>query len=162
MFVASAPVSAIPIAALGGVLVMTAVRMVRLSTVRVILRWTHSDAAAFVLTAMVTVSFDLIVAVAIGVVFAGFFAIRNLAGATRVTPEPLPGEAVDGDERIAVLRFDGPLIFSVADRVLDDAQSLDGVQVAILRMSRLEFVDATGANVLSTLVRALERRGSRC
>ncbi|MGO1768557.1 MAG: SulP family inorganic anion transporter [Microbacterium sp.] len=159
VFVASAPVSAIPIAALGGVLVMTAVRMVRLSTVRVILRSTRSDAAAFVLTAIVTVSFDLIVAVAIGVVFAGFFAIRNLAGATRVTPEPLPGEAVDGDERIAVLRFDGPLIFSVADRVLDDAQSLDGVQVAILRMSRLEFVDATGANVLSTLVRALERRG---
>ena len=159
VFVASAPVSAIPVAALGGVLIMTAVRMVRLTTVRVILRSTRSDAAAFILTAIVTVSFDLIVAVVIGVIFAGFFAIRHLAGTTRVTPETLPGAAVEGDERIALLRFDGPLIFSVADRVFDDAQNLERVQVAILRMSRVELVDATGANVLSTLVRTLERRG---
>lgn len=159
VFVASAPVSAIPLAALGGVLVMTAIRMVRLPTVRIIVRSTRADAAAFFVTAAITVSFDLIVAVLIGVVFAGVFAIRNLARTARVTPEALPGEAAAGDERIALLRFDGPLIFSVADRVFDDAQNLDGHDVVILRMSRLEFVDATGANVLGTLVQTLERRG---
>src|SRR5690606_9624613 len=125
VFAAAGLMSRIPLAALGGVLVVTAIRMVHLATVRTILRSTRADAVAFALTALVTVSFDLIIAVVIGVAVAVFFAIRALVRSAGVEREDLPGEErIAGDERIAVLRFDGPLIFSVADRVLAQAQDL--------------------------------------
>lgn len=159
VLVAAGPVGAIPLAALAGVLVMTAMRMVHGGTVRAILRSTRSDAVGFVLTALITVSFDLIVAVVIGILCAGFFAIRNLSRQTGVSREALPGDAEPGDERIAIVRFDGPLFFAAADRVFDEVTALDGVQVAILRMSQLQLVDATGARILTEIVQSLERRG---
>jgi SulP family sulfate permease len=153
------PVGNIPLAALGGVLMVTAVRMVHLATIRSILRSTRADAVAFVLTAVVTVSVDLIVAVVIGMIVAGVFALRSLARATGVSREPIAGESHPGDDRIAIIRLDGPLFFAAADRVLDAVTGLDGVEVVVLRMSQLELVDATGAHVLSEIVRRLEARG---
>ena len=156
---ASGPVGRIPLAALAGVLMVTAARMIRTGTVRSILRSTRADAVGFVVTAVVTVSVDLIVAVVIGVLVAGFFAVRNLSRGTGVRREPLPGAADTGDERIAIIRFDGPLFFAAADRVFDTVTKLSGVEVVILRMSQLELVDATGAHILSDIVQTLERRG---
>lgn len=153
------PVGMIPLAGLAGVLMLTAVRMVQRATMMSILRSTRADAAAFFLTAIITVSFDLIVAVIIGIVFAGVFAIRNLSRSSGIEREPISGEAVPGDEGIAIVRFDGPLIFASADRVFDEVTSVRDASVVILRMSRVEHVDATGAHILSDIVRALERRG---
>jgi SulP family sulfate permease len=156
--VAAGPVGTIPLAALSGVLMITAFRMVHVRTARSILRSTRADAAAFVITAVVTVSVDLIVAVIIGVVVAGVFAIRSLSRATGVHREPIAGDPQPGDDRIAIVRLDGPLFFAAADRVLDAVTALDGVSVVILRMSQLELVDATGAHILSEIVHRLERR----
>jgi SulP family sulfate permease len=138
---------------------VTAVRMVHAATVRSILRSTRADAFAFVLTAIVTVSVDLIVAVVIGMVAAGVFALRSLARATGVHREPIAGDPHPGDERIAIIRLDGPLFFAASDRVLGAVTTLDGVSVVILRMSQLELVDATGAHILSEIVHRLEARG---
>jgi SulP family sulfate permease len=159
VLVAAGPVGNIPLAALAGVLMVTAVRMVHVATMRSVLGSTRSDALAFILTAVITVSFDLIVAVGIGVLCAGVFAIRNLSRATGVRREALPGTASPGDERIAIVRFDGPLFFAAADRVFDAVTGVKGVSVVILRMSQLELVDATGARILSEIVSVLERRG---
>lgn len=159
VLVAAQPVGLIPLAALSGVLMMTAVRMVHRATVRSILRSTRADAIAFVVTAVVTISVDLIVAVVIGIVVAGVFAIRSVSRATGVAREPLPGEPVAGDERIALVRLDGPLFFAAADRVAETVTALEGISVVILRMSQLELVDATGAHVLTEIVRRLEARG---
>ncbi|MGC2940876.1 SulP family inorganic anion transporter [Brevibacterium sp. FAM 24638] len=161
VLVAAAPVSQIPLAALGGVLFVTAVRMVRVGTMLSILRSTKSDAAGFVITALITVSFDLIVAVGIGVVVAAFFALRKLSSATSVRIERLSDrtEVSPSDESIAIVHFRGPLFFASADRIFDEVIRLDGVTVVVLRMSQLELVDATGAHILSDMVRAFERRG---
>lgn len=157
--VAAGPVGSIPIAALGGVLLVTATRMVQVATVRSILRSTRADAFAFVITVLVTVSVDLIVAVGIGVAVAGVLALRGLSRATGVHRESIAGDPQPGDERIAVIRLDGPLFFASADRVLDAVTALEDVSVVVLRMSQLELVDATGAHVLTEIVRRLEARG---
>ena len=159
VLVISKPVGMIPLAGLAGVLMLTAWRMVQRATMRSILRSTRADAAAFVLTALVTVAFDLIIAVVIGIAFAGIFAIRSLSRGAGVHRELLAGEPIKGDDRIAVVRFDGPLIFAAADRVFAEATKVQDVGVVILRMSRIEHVDASGAHILSDIVNALERRG---
>ncbi len=159
VLVISQPVGAIPLAALAGVLMVTAVRMVHASTVRAILTSTRGDAIAFIVTAVVTVSFDLIVAVIIGVLFAGIIAVRSLSRQTGVRRQPIIGDAIDGDERIAIIAIDGPLFFASADRVFEQVAALTDVSVVVLRMSQLELVDATGARMLADIVQALERRG---
>jgi len=159
VLVVAGPVGMIPLAALSGVLMVTAIRMVHAATARSILRSTRADAGAYVVTAIVTVSVDLVVAVMIGVVVAGVFALRSLSRATGVAREELSGAAHPGDERIAVIRVDGPLFFAAADRVLAEVTAVKDVSVVILRMSQIELVDATGAHVLGEIVQQLERRG---
>ncbi|WP_017576647.1 SulP family inorganic anion transporter [Nocardiopsis kunsanensis] len=150
------PVGHIPLAALSGVLMVTALRMIDLRTSWSVLRSTRADATAFVVTAVVTVSVDLIVAVLIGLAVAGVFALRGLARASTVQREELPGPPQPDDHRIALLRLDGPLFFAPADRVLEDITALRSVSVVILRLSRVQLLDATGARALAETIQRLE------
>ncbi len=157
--VGASVVSHIPLAALAGVLMVTACRMIAPSTVRTVLRSTRADAVVFCLTAVVTVSVDLIYAVLIGLLAAGFFALRQLARTSGVQREELPGAAVRGDERIAVFRLEGALFFGAAERMLQRVAALRDVEVVVIRMSQLQILDATGAQVITELITSLERRG---
>ena len=91
VYLATGPVSAIPLSALSGVLMVTSFRMISAAHVRKILRSTRSDALTFVLTAVVTVCFDLIEAVEIGIVVAAFFALRTVARRSSVVREDTSG-----------------------------------------------------------------------
>ncbi|MEP6481386.1 MAG: SulP family inorganic anion transporter [Rhodoglobus sp.] len=159
VYLAAGVVSQIPLAALAGVLLVTAVRMVSPATVGSVLRSTRADAAVFAVTAIVTVSFDLIVAVGIGIAAAAFFALRHLSRSGGVHREEIPGPAQPGDDRIALFRLDGALFFGAADRMLERVNSIDGVTVVIIRMSQLQVLDATGARVVTEMIHDLERRG---
>ncbi|MGM7680340.1 SulP family inorganic anion transporter [Microbacterium sp. A94] len=157
--VGASVVSHIPLAALAGVLMVTACRMVAPSTVRTVMRSTRADAVVFCLTAVITVSVDLIYAVLIGLVAAGFFALRQLARTSGVYREELPGAAQPGDERIAVFRLEGALFFGAAEKTMERVNELRDVEVVVLRMSQLQVLDATGAQVITELITSLERRG---
>lgn len=159
VLVGAAVVSRIPLAALAGVLMVTSVRMVAPSTVRAVMGSTRSDAIVFIVTAIITVSVDLIYAVLIGVVAAGFFALRQLAKASGVHREELPGAAQPGDERIAMFRIEGALFFGAAERMMERVSELRDIEVVIIRMSQLQILDATGAQVVTDMITSLERRG---
>lgn len=115
----------------------------------------------FVLTAVVTVCFDLIEAVQIGIVVAAVFALRSVARRSSVTREELPGPHHAGDERIALLRLDGAMFFGVAERISNTITDADQpeVKVVIIRMSTLGMLDATGAHTLAQIADELESRG---
>jgi SulP family sulfate permease len=155
-------VAKIPLAALAGVLMVTAVRMVEPHSVKAILRSTRSDAIVLTLTAVATIAFDLIVAVEIGLAVAGLLALRQVA--RNATFDPAPLEIVDGTERdlltdrILTYRIDGALFFGVAQRFLDDISRVTDIDVVILRLPQLQVLDATGAQALGALIDDLERR----
>ncbi|MFD6090958.1 SulP family inorganic anion transporter [Oerskovia sp. NPDC060338] len=159
IYLATGPVSAIPLAALSGVLMVTAVRMVSVSTLRAVLTSTRADAVVLVVTAVVTVAVDLIEAVQIGLLVAAFFALRSVAKAAAVHREPLPGPARPGDEHIALYRLDGAMFFGAADRIHAQIRDDQDALVVVLRLSHLRLVDATGAHALGELVADLERSG---
>jgi len=159
VMVGASLVSGIPLAALAGILMVTAVTMVPAKSVSTVIRTSRGSAAVFMVTAAVTVAVDLIYAVIVGVLVAAFFALRSLARSAGVHREDLPGHPVAGDERIALFRIDGALFFAAADRVLDRVSHIEDVNVVILRMSQVQLMDSTGAQVLTDLVTSLERRG---
>jgi sulfate permease, SulP family len=161
VYFATGPVSAIPLCALAAVLMVTSFRMISSTTIARILRSTRSDALTFVLTAVVTVCFDLIEAVEIGVVVTAVFALRSVARRSSVTREELPGPRHPGDEKVALLRLDGAMFFGVAERIsnmITDADQPE-VSVVVIRMSKLGMLDATGAHTLARIAEELESRG---
>ncbi|WP_247829044.1 SulP family inorganic anion transporter [Arthrobacter antioxidans] len=159
VYFATGPVSRIPLAALAGVLMVTAARMVSVDTLRSVVGSTRADTVVFFVTAVITVSLDLIQAVEIGILTAAFFALRALVRSSGVHREEIPGPAQDGDAHIAVFRLDGALFFAAAERVLERVSGIRDVDVVIIRMSQLQALDATGARVITDIVTALERRG---
>lgn len=162
VYLAAGVVSVIPLAALSGVLMVTAARMVNLEVASRVLRSTRSDGVVFVITAIITITVDLVVAVGIGIAAAAFFILRRMSLDTGLFREALPGRAMPGDERIALFRIEGSLFFGAAERILDqilEHKATNGIDVVILRLSQIQMIDATGANQLAELVSALERRG---
>ena len=161
VYFATGPVSTIPLCALAAVLMVTSFRMISATTVGRILRSTRSDALIFVLTAVVTVCFDLIEAVEIGVVVAAVFALRSLARRSSVTREELPGprrpamsasRCCDWMARCSSVPPNG---FRM---LITDADHPE-VSVVIIRMSPLGMLDATGAHTLARIAEELESRG---
>jgi SulP family sulfate permease len=183
VYLAGPVVAEIPLAALAGVLMVTAARMVEVHNVRAVLRSTRSDALVMVLTAAATVVFDLIVAVEIGIAVAAVLALRNVARTASATEEPVhfdlgpysrpasmarrgDGEAIDAEaearllsERIVVYRLDGALFFGAAQRFLTELTDVADVKVLVLRLPRIQVIDATGAQALGEIVSELEGRG---
>ena len=158
-------VSDIPLAALAGVLIATAVHMVRVSSLLALLRSTRGDAAVLTITAAGTVLFDLVTAVILGLVVAGFVALRQTAKTARLDEIPLDtGDHTEEeqsllDEHIVAFRIDGPLFFAAAHDFLLELADVSNVLVVILRMSRVTTIDATGAHVLADTISRLEGRG---
>jgi SulP family sulfate permease len=161
VFVGGSLVEEIPLAALAGVLMVTAVRMVEPHNVRAVLHATRSDAVVLVVTAAVTVAFDLIVAVEIGIAVAAILALRSVARTASATAEPLTplGDAQELlHEHILVYRLDGALFFGAAQRFLTELTAVSDVKVVILRLPDLQVLDATGAHALGEIVAELEAR----
>jgi SulP family sulfate permease len=162
----------IPLAVLGGILMVVAVRMVESHAARTILRSTRADAAVLLLTMGVTVLFDLILAIEVGMIAAGFLFVVRMSRLLSIDTESLVGEtpshdtAADvraevelGNEDIMAYRIDGPVFFGAANRFFDQVLKVrPGIKVVVLRMRRVPVMDATGLTALQSLVEALERR----
>ena len=157
-------VSKIPLAALAGVLMVTAARMVEVHNIRAVVKATRSDAVVLVVTAAVTLAFDLILAVEVGVAVAAVLALRHLARTSMVRVEPVSevveeGAAPSLSEHIVTYRLDGALFFGAAQRFLTELTAVTDVKVAILRLPDVQMLDATGAQALGEIVSELEHRG---
>ncbi|MER7187178.1 STAS domain-containing protein, partial [Streptomyces hyaluromycini] len=165
VFAAAPLVSRIPLAALAGVLLATAIRMVEVGSLKAMAKATRSDALILVLTAVATLALDLVYAVIVGLVVAGALALRAVAKQARLDQVPLDRGDHSAEEHallaehIVAYRIDGPLFFAAAHRFLLELAEVADVRVVILRMSRVTTIDATGALVLKDAVEKLNRRG---
>ncbi len=164
VLVAAQWVGEIPRAALAGVLIATAVQMVRVSSLAALFRSTRGDATVLSITALATITFDLVTAVLVGLVVAGLFALRQTARSAYLEEMPLEeGDHVDEersllDAHIVAYRLDGPLFFAAAHDFLLELADVTRVRVVVLRLSRVSAIDATGAHVLADTISRLENR----
>jgi len=162
---ASQLVSEIPLAALAGVLLATTIRMVEVGSLWALARSTRGDAAVLMLTFGVTVIFDLVAAVVVGLAVAIVIALRSVSRSARVEQVPLESGDYSEEEHellsehIVAYRLDGPLFFAAAHQFLLELTEIADVRVLILRMSRISTIDATGARLLGDVIARLERRG---
>ncbi|WP_127126169.1 SulP family inorganic anion transporter [Georgenia sp. SYP-B2076] len=164
VLVATPVVALIPMSALAGVLIVTALRMMDLSTARSILRATRSDAAVYLVTVAVTLVFDLVVAVQAGVAVAAFLALRAMARVSGLDHERVPLDLGSAEpdlllhEHIVIYRFHGAMFFGGTKQFLDETTAAKDVHVVILALTDVRVMDASGANALAEIVTDLRRR----
>ena len=165
--------SRIPLAVLGGILMVVAVRMVERESSSLILRSTKSDAFVLILTMVVTILFDLILAIEVGLVSAAILFIVRMSNMFTVDPITLSGGEPwhDTDEdieaarslltkHVVAYRVDGPVFFGAAERFIDQLVKVDdSIKVVVLRLKRVPVMDATGVTALRSIHDRLARRG---
>lgn len=154
----------VPLSVLSGILLMTAYRMFETEAVKALSRSTKSDFFTMLATMLVTVVFDLILAIEVGLVTAGLLFIQRMVHTPSLYPmeidEQAPAEA-DAEllkKRVLAYRVEGPLFFAVSGRLLENLTAKNEVDVIILRMRRVSSLDASGAQALEGIFEELERR----
>jgi sulfate permease, SulP family len=165
MAAASGLVGRVPLVALAGVLLVTAVRMVDRHAVTAVLRSTRTDALVLLLTAGATIVLDLVRAVEIGIVVSVVVALVRLSRTTQVVDDTNAVLEVSDPEEHALLRqhvlvyrVDGPLFFAATTRFLHQLVAGADVRVIVLRLGNLLLLDASGARAVAELVRSLQHR----
>jgi sulfate permease, SulP family len=169
VFAAAPLVSHVPRAALAGVLIATAVRMVEVGSIRALAKASRGEAGILALTAAVTLISTLVNAVIVGMLVAAVLAVTKVSRAARLEQVPLHADLPPVDhheqeqallsEHIVAYRIDGPLLFAAAHRFLLELTEAADVRVVILRMSRISVIDSSGARVLADAIDKLTRRG---
>jgi len=146
----------VPMAALAAVLLMVAWGMSEVDRFVALVRTDAGERAILILTFLLTVLVDLTVAIGVGVTLAALLFMARMsetAGlvAIDVTEEPELRAALP--EGVEVFRFTGPLFFGVASEMLEALRRMgQRPRAIILRMERVPYIDATGANALATFV----------
>jgi SulP family sulfate permease len=102
-----------------------------------------------------TVFFDMVIAITVGVLLACILFVGEMAAMTKITDITGNRKLIDTNlpDRWAVLKINGPLFFAAADRVFGEIAvkmtSLDGV---ILYMDGVTLLDAGGVAALNRLI----------
>jgi SulP family sulfate permease len=153
-------VSYVPMAALAALLLLVAYNMsdIRhvLHTLRVAPR---SDVTVLVTCFVLTVAFDMVVAIAVGVVLAALLFMKRMAELTR---SRVLAPASDLDENrtlpagVSIYEIAGPLFFGAAERAMGAIETAGaGARVVILALGTVPAIDATGLVALEGAIARL-------
>jgi SulP family sulfate permease len=113
------------------------------------------DIAVFATCLLLTVFFDMVIAITVGILLACLLFVNEMASMTKITDITQHKKLIDAPipERWTVLKINGPLFFAAADRVFGDIAArmamLDGV---ILYMDGVTLLDAGGVAAMNKLV----------
>ena len=159
----------IPMTTLAAVLLVVAANMADWSSFfRLCKTAPKSDVLVLVATFLLTVFFDLVVAIEVGVVMAAILFMKRMADTTDVKSwkyigeaDITPGEAEkfrDIPKQIRVFEISGPLFFAAADRLLS-IESKNYTKVIVLRMRSVPAIDASAMKSLREIVTEAKKKG---
>ncbi len=155
----------IPLATLAAILLITAYNMGEWEGFSTLKKYPAGDSAVLVLTFLLTVIFDLTVAVEVGMFFAIFFFIQRITNLTHVSvatesAQPEPANMALLSQRVPkgvmIYRVYGALFFGAADKLEAILNELHNEpDVFILKMDEVMSMDASALHSLQHLHRKL-------
>ena len=146
----------VPLAALAGILLFVAWNMGEWREFARLRRFSIQYRTILVGTFLMTVIFDLTVAVQVGLILACAFFIYRMSTLFRV--EPLPRGGLP--EGVQVFELFGSLFFGAVGKVEQLPALLpEGTRAVVLEMHRLISMDTSGLDALEQLHRVLQRQG---
>jgi SulP family sulfate permease len=158
----------IPLAALAGVLMMTAWRMNEWESLHFYASARLKHAIVGVLVTMfATVALDLTQAILIGIAISALIYIRQSAGSVGVTDEPVDLDRLrvighrlmTTDPSIHIYYLTGPLFFGSVHAVLEAFETARDYRSLIISMRGVPLIDSMGAQALGQIVEEQHARG---
>jgi len=159
VLVAAPLASSVPLAVLAGVLLFVAWNMGEWNEFARLRNFSTQYRAILLGTFLLTVIFDLTVAVEVGLVMACLFFIYRMSTLFKVLPyEAQAGETLPPGVQVFALY--GSLFFGAVGKIEDlPARVAEDTRALVLEMHRLILIDTSGIDALQQLYRQLQRRG---
>lgn len=164
MFVFMPLAKLIPMTTLAAILILVSYNMGEWKTFYSLLKAPKSDVIILVLTFLLTVVFDLVIAIEIGMVIAMFLFMKRVADTTKIRSIMLESENEDYElikdknisGKVVVYEINGPFFFGIVHKFIEVMREINPTyDVLILDMKNAQAIDATAID-------ALERLYKRC
>ncbi len=160
-------INLIPMACLAAVLIVVSYNMSGWRTIRAIFHNPKSDISVLVLTFLLTVIFDLTIAIEMGLLLAIILFLRRVMENTEIKVYSEQLDIAEGSETthhemlnvnpgVEVYEIDGPFFFGVATKFDELMRTTIGEKpkVRIIRMRKVPFIDSTGIHNLEVLIKS--------
>jgi MFS superfamily sulfate permease-like transporter/carbonic anhydrase len=168
-------VGQVPNAVLAGILITVGVGIIDYKGMRHLRTVPKTDAVVMISVLLLTVFVDLLVAVAAGMVLSALLFMKNIADVIdhRTVSAPLEDFsqevpwADEGDliarkgDRVYIKHLDGPLFFGFASRFRELISRLPSLEVVVLRMDRVPYMDQSGLYALEEAILELQDQDIR-
>ena len=157
----------IPMACLAGVLVVVAYNMSEWRTFLSLTRQSKSTMGILMTTFLLTVIFDLTIAISVGLILAIFGFLKRMSESTQVSrttgsidlakeaeshSDDIQEEVLELPDSVEVYEIEGPFFFGVASKFDEITRELgEHHHIRIIRMRKVPFIDSTGLNNLEIL-----------
>lgn len=161
-------VGMIPMPCLAGVLIVVSYNMSGWRTIRSMCRQSRGDIAVLFLTLLLTVIFDLTIAIEVGLILAVVLFMKRVMESVNISvveKEMALHSDGESDEKIVipanteVYEIEGPFFFGVANRFEELQRSRINKRIRIIRMRRVNFIDATGIHNLEIFIESAQKEG---
>ena len=162
-------VGAIPMPCLAGVLIMVSYNMSGWRTIRSMCHQSRSDIAILFTTMLLTIIFDLTIAIEVGLVLAVVLFVRRIMETSHIsklrTEIELHHDGEEGDVQLAipegveVFEIEGPFFFGVATKFEEMTSNVDAMPIRIVRMRKVSFIDSTGLHNLEIFIESAVKNG---
>ncbi len=167
MFLLAPFMGRIPLAALAGVLMVTAVRMNEWDAIKFIFgKRFKTDMIAFTITMFATIVLDLTQAILIGSFLAGAVFLNKIAGidieVQEVDAEKLRQRGIENAGKcrhVRVAFLTGPIFFAATSQFNEAFQNLTDTHALILSMRGVSLVDTAGIEAIHRLHERLHKQG---
>ena len=154
----------IPMVCLAAILIVVSYNMSEWRSFIALLRNSKSDVIVLVTTFLLTVIFDLTIAIEIGLLLAVFLFMKRIMEVTKISvitdelKNPSDKEGASSDDNliipkgVEVYEIDGPFFFGIANKFEESMRVVeDKPLVRIIRMRKVPFIDSTGMHNLESL-----------
>lgn len=161
-------VGKIPMPCLAGVLVMVAYNMSGWRTIVSMYRSSMAGTGVLFVTMLLTVFFDLTLAIEVGLVLAVVIFMKRVMESAHVSvirDELEVHHDGENDEILAiptgteVFEIEGPFFFGVANKFDELARNHDAQPIRIVRMRKVTFIDTTGMHNLEIFINSSLKEG---
>ncbi|WP_027623873.1 SulP family inorganic anion transporter [Clostridium lundense] len=139
----------IPMTALGAILMVVSYNMSNWRTFKALLKAPRGEVTVLMLTFTLTVVFDLVMAIEIGMVLSMFLFMKKMCEHTKISSVTSEREL---DDKVLLYEISGPFFFAVAQNLKDIAHEIkDETEVVILKMTKVPVMDASAYNALKDI-----------
>lgn len=162
----------IPLPVLAGILITVGIGIIDYKGLKHILHVPKSDAVVMLIVLIMTVFVDLLQAVAVGMVMASVLFMKKMSDIAEDkssvgSVDEFANEVAWIDEtdlsdellhKVYIKHFDGPIFFGFASRFQQMTQALPEVEVVIMRMKKVPYIDQSGMYAIEDALMALREK----